>query len=159
MSGRVDSSVRNPWLFEAVGIPPPSSRGVGFAGLARRAQAGEGPMSLRQALAGLRLIADAEQSLRAERITMDWDGIVADRQRRRGRDGGLSRTARVAAVRLARVKAAAGESDWTTAWAACIERVSVHTLAKRRGVRRRDMRATLCNALESIAAAYDGMAA
>jgi hypothetical protein len=159
MCGRVDSSVRNPWLFEAVGIPPPSSRGVGFAGLARRAQAGEGPMCLRQALAGLRLIADAEQSQRAERITMDWDGIVADRQRRRGRDGGLSRTARVAAARLARVKAAPGESDGTTAWAACIERVSVHTLAKRHGVRRRDMRETLCNALESVAAAYDGMAA
>ena len=112
-------------------------------------------MTLRQALAGLQLITDAEQSLRGARITMDWDAAAADGRRRRGRDGGLSHAARAACARLARAKAAVGDDAWALAWGACIDRASVQALGKRRAAGRAETRAALCDALENLAAAYD----
>jgi hypothetical protein len=147
------------WVFEAAGIAKPTPTGAGFAGLARRAQVGHGPLTLRQAAAGLRLVADAEQSVRAERITMDWDGVVGDRRRRRGRDGGLALSARAAAVRIARLKCAMGEAAFDLAWSACVERAPARLLARRRGVAGPRIRAMLCDALEKLAEAYDGAVA
>ena len=148
------------WVFKAAGFAKPGvASGAGFAGLARRAQAGMGPLTLRQAAAGLRLIVDAEQSVRAERITMDWDGVVGDRRRRRGRDGGLALSARAAAIRIARLKCAMGEAAFDLAWSACVERAPVRLLARRRGVAGPRIREMLGDALEKLAGAYDGAVA
>jgi hypothetical protein len=118
-----------------------------------------GPLTLRQAAAGLRLIVDAEQSARAERVTMDWDGVVGDRQRRRGRDGGLARAGREAAVRIARLKCAIGAAAFELVWSACVDGVAVRVLARRRGVGGPQVRAMLADALEKLAEAYDGAVA
>jgi len=157
----VDSAAKTgEWVFKAAGFAKPGvASGAGFAGLARRAQAGMGPLTLRQAAAGLRLIVDAEQSVRAERITMDWDGVVGDRRRRRGRDGGLALSARAAAIRIARLKCAMGEAAFDLAWSACVERAPVRLLARRRGVAGPRIREMLCDALEKLAGAYDGAVA
>jgi hypothetical protein len=144
------------WVFDAVGCTSRKPRGLGFAGLASRAHAGEGPLTLRQALAGLRLIEDAEQSLRGERTTMDWSGLVVDGQQRRARDGGLALAARRAKERIARVRADAGEALFALAWSACVERASIRSLARARGVKGREVQLRLSLALERLAAAYDG---
>lgn len=143
------------WLFDVVGYSPRKSTGAGFAGLAIRARAGEGPLTLRQAQAGERLIADAEQSQRADRITMDWSGVAADRKRRRGRDGGLAHAARCARRRLARVRAKLGEGAFSLIWSACVERASISLLARSRGVKGREVHRRLGLVLERLAAAYD----
>jgi hypothetical protein len=144
------------WVFDAIGCTSRKPRGLGFAGLASRAHAGEGPLSMRQALAGLRLIEDAEQSFRGERTTMDWSGLVVDGQRRRGRDGGLAHAARKAHERIARVRAEAGEAMFALAWSACVERASIRSLARARGVKGGEVQRRLSLALEKLAAAYDG---
>ena len=144
-----------PWVFDVVGYARCKPRGVGFAGLASRAQAGEGPLTLRQAMAGLRLIADAEQSEQSERITMDWSGLVVDGQRRRGRNGGRTHAARKARDRIARARADVGKAPFALVWSACVERASLSALARERGVRNREVQRRLGQALEKLAAAYD----
>lgn len=145
-----------PWVFDAIGCIRCRPRGAGFAGLASRAQAGEGPLTLRQAMAGLRLIADVEQSLNGERISMDWSGLVVDGRRRRGCDGGLAHAARRARDRIARVRSEAGEALFALAWSACVERASLRALARERGVKGREVQRRLGLALEKLAEAYDG---
>jgi Domain of unknown function (DUF6456) len=159
--GRTDPVAKTgDWVFKAAGLAKARvASGAGFAGLVRRAQAGVGPLTLRQAAAGLRLVVDAEQSARAERITMDWDGVVGDRQRRRGRDGGLGGAGRKAAVRISRLKCTIGTEAFELVWSACVDRVAVRLLARRRGVTGPAVRKMLADALEKLAAAYDGAVA
>ncbi len=148
-----------PWVFDVVSYTQRKKTGLGFASLASRAQAGEGPLTLRQAVAGLRFIADVEQTQRGERITMDWSGLMADRQRRRGRDGGPARAARRANLRLLRLRAELGEGAFALVRSACIDRASVRALARERGIRSKELQRRLSVALEKLAAAYDGVAA
>jgi hypothetical protein len=145
-----------PWLFEAVGVVRSRLGGAGFEGLAKRAQAGEGPLSLRQAAAGVRLVEDAEASIRGDRLTMDWDGVAVDRQRRTGRSGGLALAAREAAQRTERLKVVVGAVKFALAWEACVEALPLTVIARRRGLERREVHRELSAALEAIAAAYDG---
>jgi hypothetical protein len=145
-----------PWLFEAVGVLRSRIGGAGFEGLAKRAQAGEGPLRLREAAAGVRLIEDAEASARGDRLTMDWDGVAVDRQRRTGRSGGLALAAREAAQRIERLKTVVGEARFALAWEACVEALPLTVIERRRGLERREIHAELSAALEAIAAAYDG---
>ena len=150
-----DAPASGPWLFEAVGVTRSWAGGAGFEGLAKRARAGEGPLTLRQAAAGVRLVLDAEQSARGEKLTMDWDGVAADRRRRGGRSGGLALAAREAAARIERLKPAAGAAGFALAWSACVEAAPIDRIARRLGRSRREVHARLSEALEEIAAAYE----
>jgi hypothetical protein len=145
-----------PWIFEAACVP--AARGVawrGFARLAEMARHGRGPLSLRQALAGLRLIQDAEASARDPLLTMNWDAVPADRNTRAGTHGGLAPHARSAAARIDRIRAALGKRDFTIVYAACVERVPLKTLEQRFGLKRLGARTVLPEALETVAEVYD----
>lgn len=151
-------------VFNAVSYARRKQKSAGFAGLAIRAQAGEGPLTLRQAMAGRSFIADVEQSERGERITMNWSTMAVDGQRRRRRSGtngmcGLARAALRANRRLARVRAELGEGAFALVWSACIEGASVRSLAQARGVSSREVQRRLSVALQKLAAAYDGVRA
>lgn len=143
-------------VFVAVGVSRRQGCGPGFAGLARRAARGDGPLSLRQAQAGLRLIADAEARGREAGLTMNWEGVPADRVRRRAGPGGRAFAARAAALRLERVARGVGVAVWTLAWAACVERLSIAQLEQRFGYRAREGGERLSEALEALAGAYEG---
>lgn len=144
-----------PSVFIAAGLHRSSMRGAGFAGLARRAGESDAALSLRQAHAGLRLIADAERAARTAGLTMDWSAAPASRIRRAGRSGGQNAAAREASLRIARLKAA-DAAGFALAWAACVEGRSLASLERRLGLPRRTAAARLAEALEDIAAGYDG---
>jgi hypothetical protein len=143
-------------VFVAVGLPRRDVFGAGFAGLAKRAARGEGPLSVRQARAGVRLIADAEQSRRDARLTMDWEAGPADRVRRGAGGGGLAEAARAAAARLAQAERKAGAAAYRLAWAACVEQMSLAKLEATFGYERRTAGERLSEALEAVAQAYEG---
>jgi hypothetical protein len=129
--------------------------GAGFLALAQRARMGEGPLSLRQVEAGLRLVRDAEQAGRDPKLSIKWDGVVVD-----GGGGpslgGLAPTARRAEQRLRSVRAEAGEAAFTLAWTACVEARPLVVLAVRAGVRAGKAGAMLAAALEKVARGYEG---
>jgi hypothetical protein len=150
-----DAPASGPWVFEAAGVARTRAGGAGFEGLTKRARAGEGPLTLRQAAAGVRLVLDAEQSARAQKLTMDWDAVAVDRQRRSGRSGGLALAAREAAARIGHLKLAAGAEGFALAWSACVEAAPVDVIARRLGLSRREVHARLSEALEEIASAYE----
>jgi hypothetical protein len=83
---------------------------------------------------------------------------VIDRQRRRGRDGGLAFAARRAGKRIAQLRAELGDA-FALVWSACIERASIRSLAHARRVKGREVQRRLSIALEKLAAAYDGVKA
>jgi hypothetical protein len=145
-----------PWVFKAACVPAAKGHWRGFARLAELARHGRGPLSLRQALAGLRLIEDAEAAVRDPLLTMNWDAVPADRNTRSGRDGGLQPHARRAARRIERIRAALGKRDFTIVYAACVERVHLKTLEQRFGLKRLGARTVLPEALEKVAEIYDG---
>jgi hypothetical protein len=145
-----------PWVFGVAGAPTSRSGKRGFAGLAELARQGKGPLSLRQALAGLRLIEDAENAARDPLLTMNWDAVPTDRNTRAGFSGGLPHHARLASRRIERIRAALGERDWKLVHAACVERVSLNSLEQRLGLKRLEARKLLPGALEAVAEIYDG---
>jgi Domain of unknown function (DUF6456) len=150
-----DQPAAGPWVFRAAGVP--TAKGWrGFARLAELARHGRGPLSLRQALAGLRLIEDAESAARDPLLTMNWDAVPADRNTRSGGNGGLQPRAQRAAKRIGHIRAALGRRDFTIVYAACVERVPLRTLERRFGLKRLGARKVLPEALETVAEVYDG---
>lgn len=145
-----------PWIFKAAGAPVSKGRWRGFARLAELARHGRGPLSLRQALAGLRLIEDAESAARDHLLTMNWDAVPADRNTRSGGNGGLQPCAQRAAKRIELVRAALGKRDFTIVYAACVECVPLKALERRFGLKRLGARKVLPEALETVAEVYDG---
>ena len=143
-----------PWVFKAAGVPA-ANGWRGFARLAELARLGRGPLSLRQALAGLRLIEDAEAAARDSLLTMNWDAVPADRNTRSGRDGGLQPHARRAAQRIERIRTALGKQDFALVYSACVERVPLKALQRRFGLKRLGARTALPDALEKVAEVYD----
>jgi hypothetical protein len=145
-----------PWLFEAAGIRSARTGGGSFARLALQATGGHGPLSLRQAMAGLKLVEDVEQAARVASLTMNWDAAPADKNRRSGAPGGRSRAARAAQVRINDVKAALGEAEFAFVYSACIQREPLRGLERRYDMARKAGVKALGAALEKIAEVYDG---
>jgi hypothetical protein len=145
-----------PWVFQAAGVMVSNLGGPGFAGLAMKARRGKGSLTLRQAMAGLRLIEDAEQAGRDPMLTMNWDAVPADKQVRSGGAGGRWSNARRAATRIAKVQAALGECAFEIAYAACVLRIPLRTIERRFSLPRLGARKALAAALEKAADVYDG---
>jgi hypothetical protein len=145
-------------LFMAAHARRPSrvSGGVGFAGLAMMARSGAGPLSMRQVLAGLRLVADAERAAADPRMTMNWDAGPVTRQRRGASAGGRTGDAKLAARLLDRLRSKIGETNWRLAWMLCVEAEPLATLKRRFTIAQRDIHARVQVTLEHLAAAYDG---
>lgn len=145
-----------PWAFIAAGRRDVArATGMGFAALATSARKGQGPLSMRHVLAGLRLIADAERRDTSKGLTMDWDSGPVDRQRRSGVAGGFRGSAAEAARRLRRVKALVSADAWKLAWAVCVDAASLRSLEERFRLGRREVKPAVAAALEAIALAYD----
>ena len=142
-------------VFAAAGIAQSRMGGAGFVGLARRAEGGEGPLTLRAVQAGLRVIQDAEISYRRPGLTMNWDAIPADRGRRSAGSGGLSVTAREADERLRLAKAALGEAGFGLVWRACVEAEPLTVLARQTGIAAATVVTRLGASLERLADTYD----
>lgn len=131
-----------------------AAHGAGFVGLARRAEAGQGPLSRRGALAGARLIADAEAAAADRALSMNWEGLPRDPSRTPGpaAPGGRSAGAR---ARIARLKAAAPARSLAIAWAACVEGRSLVRLAAAFNLGSGGGAQALAEALETLADVYD----
>ena len=145
------------WVFTATGARRAGERmrGFGFVGMARQARAGGGPISLRQALAGLRLIADAERAAADARLTMDWDAGPTTRQRRGASGGGRAGDALAAAQRLRQVRGRVDEAAWRLAWALCVDGETRVAVMKRFGITHTFIKARVAEALEQVAVAYE----
>lgn len=144
------------WIYSTANARHTREGGSGFAGLAARAKAGEGPLSVRQAAAGLRLVADVELAGRSGALTMNWDAGPVDKQRRCGRPGGLSRAARAAERRIAAIAAALEKRIFELVWAGCVEQLHLIKLERRFHLKPRSGASALADALEKLAAVYDG---
>ena len=146
------------WVFIASGARRPCRRngGIGFAGLAMLAQEGRGPLSLRQVMAGLRLVRDAEQAASDARLTMNWDAGPVTRQRRSGTTPGAVGDAVRALRELQALRETLGEPAWRFLWAMCVDGDSLRALMRRFGLQSREMHAAAAEALERLAEAYDG---
>lgn len=127
----------------------------GFLGLAVLARRGQGPLSLRQVKAGLRLIADAEREASSKGLTMNWDAGPVDARQLGPRKGGQSAAAANAAASLKRVRSLAGERSWELAWLACVEGATLQTIKTRLGLGQRAIGAAISRALEDVANAYE----
>lgn len=130
-------------------------RAAGFAGLARLAERGEGPLSMRGAAAGLRLARDAEASERRRGLSMDWDLIPTDRRPRGATQGGLGSAAREATNRIAKLKRTIGDEAFRLAWFACVEGLTLSAVAQRCAISRNTCGERLGEALEDLADAYE----
>ncbi len=136
----------------------PGSRGPGFPGLALKAGRGEGPLTLREAAAGRRLIADAEASLRLPGLTMNWDAVPSDGSQAGaapGAGGPRGGAALAAANRLQRLRREAGARAFDLAWAACVDGLPLAVLERRFGLASRSAGRHLSGALETMADAYE----
>jgi hypothetical protein len=145
-----------PGVLAAAGRPRSRRSGAGFVGLAWRAAEGAGPLSARQAEAGLRLVRDTESAGRDATLSMAWDAIPADRGPRSSGRGGLGGAARQAGLRLRRVRSRAGEWAYALAWAACVDGRTLEDMETKFGLARRTGAALLARALEEVASAYEG---
>ena len=146
------------WVFTATSVRRAGSRmrGFGFVGLARQAREGGGAISLRQAQAGLRLIADAERAAADVRLTMDWDAGPKTRQRRSTGGGGRAGDALAAADLLRRLRKRLGEPAWRILWTLCIDGDTLNTLMARHAIPQTLIKARMADVLERLAAAYEG---
>lgn len=145
-----------PWAFIAAGVRRQSDlKGYGFAALALQARREEGPVTLRQIRAGMRLITDVEQSENVDRVTTDWDAGPADKQKRSGRSGGLKGMAIDAARSVRRARAMCDPLHWALAWALCVEGQPLRKVRQRFGLSQRVIHAKLADALEALANAYE----
>ena len=148
-----------PWVYERLSAPRPKGRG--FAALAQQAFRAEGPLTMRQASAGLQLVEDAEQASRDPGLTMNWDAGPADKKRRGPGAPPASRNAIAASGRIRRVREvmASHETDFPLLWAACVQQLSLQGLQRRFNYTRRAVWPALEAALERLADAYDGTSA
>jgi hypothetical protein len=145
-----------PWAFVAAGVRQASGqRGFGFAALALQARKGVGRLTLRHVQAGLRLISDAESSANADRVTMDWDAGLVDRQARSGRTGGLRGIAIDAARRLQRARAMTDPVQWSIAWALCVDGQPLRAVRRRFGLGQKIAGVAFAAAMEALANAYE----
>jgi hypothetical protein len=110
---------------------------------------------MRHVQAGLKLLADAERANNSGRVTMDWDAGPVDRQRRGGNAGGMRGMAMGAARRLRRAQMLTGTRQWEIAWALCVEGLPLRTIRQRFGLGARGAGATMAEALEAVATAYE----
>ena len=148
-----------PWIFESAGYKrsrTPRSSGTGFLYLAELAREGRGPLTLRQAMAGLKFVADVEQAGRDPALSMNWNAVPADKQRRLPKSGGPPRAAREAEKRLRRVRVLLGVANHALVWNACVEHMYLNELEKRLDLPPRSAGAALAAALETLADVYDG---
>jgi len=154
--GRALEAPRAVLSLAAAGAPRSRLRGPGFAGLAIKAERGEGHLTVREAAAGRRLIADAEASLRMPGLSTNWDAVPADRGRA-GPAAGAPRGggALAAARRLERLEADIGGRAWRLCWAACVEGLPLAALERRCGLAKRSAARRLSQALEKLAGAYE----
>ncbi len=143
-------------VFLAIGRPRARKAGPGFAGLAHLAEQGGGPLSLRQAGTGLRLIADAERAGAEPSLTMNWSATPSTLRRRDGARGATWLAAEARRV-LYRLEQAVGEPAFRLAWAACVDGLTLSALEQRFSLARRGAGAVLADALERLAEAYDGL--
>jgi hypothetical protein len=143
-----------PWILAVAGRRRRAA-GRGFAGLTQRVLAEDGPLTLRQAAAGLKLIADAEQSGRDSGLTMNWDAGPVDRRRRSGRGPARLRAARQAEQRIRRARARLGEPAFALVWSACIDQVPLSRLEQCYRLPAKGAAGALAGALEKLAEVYD----
>lgn len=136
--------------------PGRTNGGVGFAGLAMQARKGRGPLLLRHVQAGLRLVADAERASADPRVTMNWDAGPVTRQRRAGVAGGQTGSALAATRRLRRLRARMDDEAWRIVWALCVDADTLRAVRARFAIAQRDLHARIAEALEKLAAAYEG---
>lgn len=147
------------WVFTATSVRRAGARmrGFGFVGMARQAREGGGPISLRHAQAGLKLIADAERAAADARLTMDWDAGPSTRQRRGASNGaGRAGDALAAAQMLRRLRGRVGESAWRMVWALCVDGDTQLAVMKRFAITQTFIKARVAEALEKLAVAYEG---
>lgn len=144
------------WVFTATAARRVGERmrGFGFIGMARQARAGGGPITLRQARAGLRLIADAERAMADTRLTMNWDAGPSDKNRRGGTSGGRVGSALAAATELRRVRRRMGEPAWRLLWSLCVDGDSLNRAMKRFAITQTQIKAQVEQALDKLAEAY-----
>lgn len=148
------------WVFVAQGARRLGERpSAGFVGMARLAREGRGALNLRQAQAGLRLIADAERAAADARLTMDWNAGPATKQARAGSDGGRAGDALAAARLLERLRRSMGDQAWRMTWSLCVDGETLTGIRKRFAVARERLKPMLAGALEKLADAYDGQRA
>lgn len=145
------------WVFTATGARRAGERmrGFGFVGMARRAREGGGPISLRHAQAGLRLIADAERAAADARLTMDWSAGPTTKRRRGASGGGRAGDALAAAQALRQVRRRMGEDVWRMVWALCVDGETLNAMMQRFAVTQKLIKARIADALETLAAAYE----
>ncbi|MEZ5938691.1 MAG: DUF6456 domain-containing protein [Hyphomonadaceae bacterium] len=157
---RADAGPPSPTAWMAAGLPRACSAvAAGFVGLAERARRGEGPMSSRAALAGLKLVSAAERAASGPGMSMNWDAVAADRGARRAGSGpGEARLRAMREVAYARVQVTKrrNEAAWRCVWSACVEGRSLRQVEVRMGLRRGEAARRLCAALEALADSYDG---
>lgn len=147
-----------PWIFETAGRRSArASRigGTGFIHLAEQAREGAGVLTLRQAAAGLKYIADVEQAGRSPGLTMNWHAIPSDRQRRLPKHGAPPRSALEAQRRLRRIRSLLGKRDHSLVWNACVEHMHLNELEERFGLPPRSAGVELAAALETLAEVYE----
>jgi hypothetical protein len=144
-----------PWIHVVTGTRRRTAA-RGFRGLAIRAEAGLGPLTRRQAVAGLKLIADAEQAGRNPSLTMNWDAGPADKQRRDGRMPWRMRVVRKADARVRRARETLGDA-FGLVWSACVDQLPLARLERRHELPAREGAAALAAALEKLANLYDGL--
>lgn len=142
-------------VLTAAGQPRSRRAGAGFAQLAQRAAAGEGPLSMRHALAGMRLMADVEAAMLDRSLSMAWDGVPGPRGRKGGGRAGRGSSTSAAQARLRRVRAGVGKFSFELARAACIDGRTLADLEVRFGLVRRSGGEALAHALERLADAYE----
>jgi hypothetical protein len=146
------------WVFTATSVRRSGKRmpGFGFVGMARQAREGRGSISLRHALAGLKLIADAERAAADARLTMDWDAGPSTKQRRSASGGGgRAGDALAAAQILRRLRGCVGESAWRMLWALCVDGDTQIAVMKRFAITQGVIKARVAEALEKLAVAYE----
>jgi hypothetical protein len=143
---------------QPIAADAPAARRAGLAGfayLSAQAARGAGPLTLREAEAGRRLIRDAELRLRLPGLSMNWDAAPSDGHARSGAPLRSAASA-AAARRLERVEARAGRAAFALALAACVGGLPLSRLEARFALAPRSAGRRLSDALEKVAAAYDG---
>lgn len=127
-----------------------------FAALVKLSQCGEGPLSLRAAMAGLRVAREAEAASRRGGLTMNWSATPMDRRRARGGRDGVGEAAREAALWLERLAVASPAPGFAFVQAACVEGRKLRVLEQRFALKPRDGAAVLARLLEIAADVFDG---
>jgi hypothetical protein len=152
---RMSALPSDPRAWMAAGLPRARAAGTSFLTLAMQAQAGDvSVMSVRQAGAGLKLAADAEQAAASSGLSMSWDGVPRSRSARAG--GGPPVKGAEARARLAKIEAGVGAERFALLLAACVDGQPLRRLEQRFGFAKSRGGHALAKALEQLADVYDG---